>query len=156
MDNSACQNVIDRLEAELSLLRTGRYPPAIINGIVIEDILASWRGVSTALKFFCLVEVDAATRRVTVRSFDATAVDEVHRALSDALPGVSIARSGGLLRFDQPPLTAAQQASLQAELERLVQAAKAALSAAGRESAQYLPMADRLVERFRQEIATAR
>ncbi len=160
MGPKVCIKTMDRLEAELNLLRTGRYPPVIIRGLVVEDILATWRGIPTALKFFCAVDVDSGTRRVTVRSFDAQAMDSVEKALREALLGRPIVRGEQSFQFNQPPLSSAEKATLLAEVDRLVREAKSALCAAaglsaGGATSECLAKADRLAERFRQEIVTA-
>jgi ribosome recycling factor len=150
--------VIERLEAELSLLRTGRQPPVIVKGVVVEDILANWRGVPTPLKLFAAVEVESSSRRVTVRPFDSQALADVEKALQAAGLGVAIAKSGSVLQFALLPLTAAEKESLRTDVERLAREAKASVAAgagvtAGADASKYLTMIDELAIRARADIA---
>ncbi|MFB3891262.1 MAG: ribosome-recycling factor [Phycisphaerae bacterium] len=161
--------VIQRLNADLRALPTGRPTnggPATVNGIVLEDIPAQWRGVPTPIKVFASVMFKG-RRTVEITPFVRDDVVAVVKALNEAGIGAAVTSDGTSAFLTLPPLTQDQREDLLAKVTALRRAAKTSVRAlwalvkatsgeAGADSpnlaARYEKRIDDLIERKKLEI----
>ena len=93
------QKSVDSTRSDFTSLRTGRANPALLDRVVVN-----YYGAPTPLKQ--LAQIGAPEPRLlTVTPFDANAMKEIEKAISDAELGFNPANDGVMIRLPVPELT---------------------------------------------------
>lgn len=112
------QAAIDRLQKELSSLRTGRATPALVEDIPVSayDSTMELKGVAS------ISSQDAKT--LLIDPWDKSLLQTIEKAIRDADIGISPAVDGTIVRIVLPPMTEENRKHLVKQMKEKVEDAK--------------------------------
>ncbi|MFZ5570990.1 MAG: ribosome recycling factor [Thermodesulfobacteriota bacterium] len=90
---------VSTLESELKKVRTGRASVNILDGIRVD-----YYGTPTPLNQMASLSVPE-SRLITIQPWDATAINNIERAILKANIGLTPSNDGKIIRISVPPLT---------------------------------------------------
>ena len=106
---------VEKLEAELRAIRTGRANPALLGGIHVECY-----GSVLPLKQVAAVSVPDA-RTIEIRPWDPGVLSEVEKALLKSDIGISPSNDGKYIRLNLPALTEERRKDLVKVVRKMVE-----------------------------------
>jgi len=119
---------VEYLKKELRGLRTGRASPALV-----EFVKVDYYGSSTDLKSLASISVADATSLV-IKPFDAGALNEIKRALSESDLGLNPIVDGKQIRLNLPGLTGDRRKQIVAHCKKVGEESKVVLRNARRDA----------------------
>lgn len=128
MPNTILKNGEDRMikavqafENELSLIRTGRANPAILNSVQV-----AYYGVPTPLNQIASISVPEATQLI-IKPYDKTIIKDIEKAIQLADLNLVPLNDGQVIRINFPPLTEERRKEFVKEVKNLSENAKVAV-----------------------------
>lgn len=118
MQKDAFDKSIDHLKQEITVLRTGRATPALVEDIVVEAY-----GTKQPLKSVASISV-ADAKTLNVDPWDKTLVQAVETAIRNSDVGINPVNDGTLIRLPLPDLTAERRADLIKVLHKKLEEAR--------------------------------
>lgn len=115
------EKVVDHLKQDISVLRTGRATPAIV-----EDIMIEAYGSRQQLKALASISV-ADAKTLNIEPWDKSLMQAVEIGLRNSSLGISPVNDGKLIRLPLPTLTSERRAELIKVLHQKLEAAKISL-----------------------------
>lgn len=112
------EKVVDHLKQDISVLRTGRATPAIVEDIVVEAY-----GSRQPLKSVASISV-ADAKTLNIEPWDKSLMQAVEIGLRNSSLGISPVNDGKLIRLPLPTLTTERRAELIKVLHQKLEAAK--------------------------------
>lgn len=112
---------IQALKNELSLIRTGRANPAILNGVQV-----TYYGVLTPLNQIASVTVPEA-QTIMIKPYDKTILKDVEKAIHLADLNLVPINDGNVIRINFPPLTEERRRELVKEVKGIAENSKVAI-----------------------------
>ena len=114
------EKTIESLKKELSLIRTGRANPAVLN-----DVRVDYYGVPTPINQMSTISVPEA-QQIVIKPFDKTQLREVEKAIQLADLNLVPQSDGVVIRINFPALTEARRKELCKDVKKLGEDAKVA------------------------------
>ena len=115
------EKVIERFNQELSLIRTGRANPTILEGINID-----YYGSPTPINQLAQISVVEGTQ-LLIKPFDVSSLKEMERAINLSNLSLPVQNDGNCLRINLPKLTEERRKELVKEVQRLAEETKVAI-----------------------------
>lgn len=119
--------VIENLHNTLSVLRTGRANPNMLNAVLVD-----YYGEPTPINQMGQISV-VEGRQIMVKLYDNQQLPHVERAINAANLGVMAQNDGTVIRINVPALTGETRASLSKEVGKYEEEAKVAIRNVRRE-----------------------
>ncbi|OLA10560.1 MAG: ribosome recycling factor [Coprobacillus sp. 28_7] len=107
------EKTIESLKKELSLIRTGRANPAVLN-----DVRVDYYGVPTPINQMSTISVPEA-QQIVIKPFDKTQLREVEKAIQLADLNLVPQSDGVVIRINFPALTEARRKELCKDVKKL-------------------------------------
>lgn len=114
------EKTIESLKKDLSLIRTGRANPAVLN-----DVKVNYYGVPTPINQMSTISVPEA-QQIVIKPFDKTQLKEVEKAIQLADLNLVPQSDGVVIRINFPALTEVKRKELCKEVKKIGEAAKVA------------------------------
>lgn len=111
---------IDSLKKELSLIRTGRANPSVLN-----DVRVNYYGAMTPINQMASISVPEA-QQIVIKPFDKTQLKEIEKAIQLADLNLVPQNDGIVIRINFPALTEQRRKELCKDVKKLVEEAKVA------------------------------
>ncbi|RME58459.1 MAG: ribosome recycling factor [Candidatus Dadabacteria bacterium] len=124
------QASLEHFKQELAKLRTGRA-----NVGLLEEIKVDYYGTPTPLKSLGLISAPE-PRLLTVQVYDASAVEQVEKAIREAELGLNPSRDGNLVRVAIPSLTEERRKEVVKKLHKIAEEARIAIRNQRRDATQ--------------------
>lgn len=112
---------IDAFEKQLSVLRTGRASPAIL-----DVVRVSYYGTPTPLSQVASVSV-VEGQTLVVKPYDATILKEIEKAISVSNIGINPTNDGKVIRLVVPSMTEDKRKKLASEISQMAEKSKTAI-----------------------------
>lgn len=109
---------IESFEKQLSVLRTGRATPAILDPVRVD-----YYGTPTPLSQVASVSV-VEGQTLMIKPYDATILKDIERAITVSNLGINPANDGKVLRLVVPGMTEDKRKKLAAEVSQMAEKAK--------------------------------
>jgi ribosome recycling factor len=119
--DSHMKSTLQKLEAELVTIRTGKASPALLDGIKVD-----YYGSKVPLKQVANVAVPD-PKLITVQPWEKPLVGEIVKAIQTANLGLNPQSDGVFIRVPVPPLTEDRRRDLVKAVKQLVEEAKIAV-----------------------------
>lgn len=119
---------IESLKKELSLVRTGRANPSVLN-----DVRVNYYGVPTPINQMSTISVPEA-QQIVIKPFDKSQLKEVEKAIQLADLNLVPQSDGVVIRINFPALTEARRKELCKDVKKLGEDAKVAIRNIRREA----------------------
>jgi ribosome recycling factor len=126
------KTTIEKTEAELATIRTGKATPALLDGVKID-----YYGAKVPLKQVANVAVPD-PKLITVQPWEKPMVGEIVKAIQTANLGLNPQSDGTFIRIPLPPLTEERRHELVKAVKHMVEEAKVALRNVRREAIEKL------------------
>lgn len=115
------ERTIEVLKNELSLIRTGRANPAVLNGVCV-----SYYGVDTPLNQISSISVPEA-QTLMIKPYDKGILKDIEKAIQLADLNLTPQNDGTVIRINFPPLTEARRKEFVKDVKTLGENAKVAI-----------------------------
>jgi ribosome recycling factor len=115
------KTTIEKTEAELVTIRTGKATPALIDGVKID-----YYGAKVPLKQVANIVVSD-PKLITVQPWEKPLIGEVVKAIQTANLGLNPKSDGTFVRIPLPPLTEERRRELVKSVKHMVEEAKVAI-----------------------------
>lgn len=115
------EKAIQAFSNELSLIRTGRANPAILNNVQV-----TYYGMPTPLNQIATISVPEATQLV-IKPFDKSILKDIEKAIQLADLNLVPINDGTVIRINFPPLTQERRKELAKEVKTLSENSKIAI-----------------------------
>ncbi len=112
---------VETLEFELKRLRTGRASISLV-----DEIRVDYYGTSTPLSQLSTLTI-ADPRTIVIQPWDATAVNEIEKAILKSELGLTPMNDGKAIRINIPPLTAERRRDLVKVVKKKAEESKVAM-----------------------------
>lgn len=112
---------IQAYSKELSLVRTGRANPAVLNNVQV-----SYYGVDTPLNQIAAISVPEATQLV-IKPYDKSILKDIEKAIQLADLNLTPINDGTVVRINFPPLTEQRRKEFAKEVKNFSESAKVAI-----------------------------
>ena len=99
MGEERMEKTIESLKKDLSIIRTGRANPAILNNVTVD-----YYGVPTPINQMSSISVPEA-QQLVIKPYDKSTLKNIERAIFEANLGLTPQNDGELIRINIPPLT---------------------------------------------------
>lgn len=120
MGEERMEKTLDSLKKDLSLIRTGRANPSVLN-----DVRVNYYGVPTPINQMASVSVPEA-QQIVIKPFDKTQLREVEKAIQLADLNLVPQSDGVVIRINFPALTEARRKELCKDVKKMSEEAKVA------------------------------
>jgi len=115
------KGAIENFKTELSRIRTGRANPTILDGVIV-----SYYGASTAIKELATISVPEANQ-IVIKPWDRGALNEIDSAIRNSNIGLSPINDGQQVRLILPPMTEERRREIVTSIKKLGEETKVAL-----------------------------
>ncbi|MDD4856801.1 MAG: ribosome recycling factor [Candidatus Krumholzibacteria bacterium] len=126
------KTTIEKTEAELATIRTGKATPALLDGVKVD-----YYGAKVPLKQVANVTVSD-PKLITVQPWEKPLVGEIVKAIQTANLGLNPQSDGTFIRVPLPPLTEERRRELVKAVKHMVEEAKVALRNVRRDAIEKL------------------
>lgn len=109
------------LQGQLQGIRTGRATPGLVDSIRVE-----YYGSQTPIKQMANITVQDGNQ-IVIRPFDATAINNIVKAIQTSEVGLTPNSDGRLIRLNVPPLSTERRKQLSARVKELAEEARVAI-----------------------------
>ena len=133
----AMQKVQDRLQKDLTRIRTGRANPALLDDVRVDSY-----GSKVPLNQVSTVTVGDA-RLLVIKPWDRNLVSEIERAINNASLGLNCSTDGLIVRVPIPPLTEERRRQLVKQAKEAGEDARIAIRQGRREANDMLKSAQK-------------
>lgn len=123
---------IEKTEAELATMRTGKASPALLEGIKVD-----YYGTKVPLKQVANVSVPD-SKLITVQPWEKPLVGEIVKAIQTSNLGLNPQSDGTFIRIPLPPLTEERRKELVKTVKHMVEEAKVAIRNVRRDAIEKL------------------
>jgi len=123
---------VDYLHGELKGIRTGRASPALV-----EFVKVDYYGSPTDLRQLAQVSVPEPTQ-LLIKPFDASAIQEISKALQQAGLGLNPNVEGKAIRLNLPPLSGERRQQLVGSVKQMAEQAKIAIRNVRRDANKHI------------------
>ena len=124
----AMEKAVDYLKNEVRGMRTGRASTGLV-----EYIKVDYYGSPTDLKQLALISIPE-PMQLLIKPFDASAMQEIHKAIASAGLGLNPLNEGKQIRLNLPPLTGERRQQLISSCKQMGEQAKVAIRNARRDA----------------------
>jgi ribosome recycling factor len=115
------KTTIEKTEAELATIRTGKATPALLDGVKVD-----YYGAKVPLKQVANIVVSD-PKLITVQPWEKPVIGEVVKAIQTANLGLNPQSDGTFVRIPLPPLTEERRRELVKSVKHMVEEAKVAI-----------------------------
>ena len=126
------RTTIEKTEAELATIRTGKASPALLDGIKVD-----YYGAKVPLKQVANVSVPD-SKLITVQPWEKPLVGEIIKAIQTSSLGLNPQSDGNFIRIPLPPLTEERRKELVKAVKHMVEEAKVAMRNVRRDAIEKL------------------
>jgi len=126
------QATIEKTEAELATMRTGKASPALLDGVKVD-----YYGAKVPLKQVANVSVPD-SKLITVQPWEKPLVGEIVKAIQTSNLGLNPQSDGTFIRIPLPPLTEERRKELVKSVKHMVEEAKVAIRNVRRDAIEKL------------------
>ena len=123
---------IEKTEAELATMRTGKASPALLDGVKVD-----YYGAKVPLKQVANVSVPD-SKLITVQPWEKPLVGEIVKAIQTSNLGLNPQSDGTFIRIPLPPLTEERRKELVKSVKHMVEEAKVAIRNVRRDAIEKL------------------
>jgi len=123
---------IEKTEAELATMRTGKASPALLDGVKVD-----YYGAKVPLKQVANVSVPD-SKLITVQPWEKPLVGEIVKAIQTSNLGLNPQSDGTFIRIPLPPLTEERRKELVKTVKHMVEEAKVAIRNVRRDAIEKL------------------
>lgn len=120
MGEERMEKTIESLKKDLSIIRTGRANPAVLN-----DVRVNYYGVPTPINQMASISVPEA-QLIVIKPFDKSQLKEVEKAIQLADLNLVPQSDGTVIRINFPALTEARRKEICKDVKKLGEEAKVA------------------------------
>lgn len=128
----AMDKAVDYVKGEMKGLRTGRASPALV-----EYVKVDYYGSPTDLRQLAMISVAEATQ-LLVKPFDASAMQEIIKAIQQAGLGLNPMSEGKQIRINIPPLSGERRNQMIATVKHMGEQAKVTIRNARRDANKHI------------------
>ena len=126
------KTTIEKTEAELATMRTGKASPALLDGVKVD-----YYGAKVPLKQVANVSVPD-SKLITVQPWEKPLVGEIVKAIQTSNLGLNPQSDGTFIRIPLPPLTEERRKELVKTVKHMVEEAKVAIRNVRRDAIEKL------------------
>ena len=126
------KTTIEKTEAELATMRTGKASPALLDGVKVD-----YYGAKVPLKQVANVSVPD-SKLITVQPWEKPLVGEIVKAIQTSNLGLNPQSDGTFIRIPLPPLTEERRKELVKTVKHMVEEAKVAIRNVRRDAIENL------------------
>jgi ribosome recycling factor len=131
---------LEHLAGEYRGLRSGRATPALV-----ESIRVDYYGTPTPLAQLAQIQIPE-PRQIAIKPYDASALQEIERAIQASNLGINPQNDGKILRLTVPMLSEEQRKKLGGRLKEMAEQARISLRNARRDANKHLESEDSLTD----------
>ena len=121
MGEERMEKTIESLKKSLSLIRTGRANPAILNNVTVD-----YYGVATPVNQIASISVPEA-QLLVIKPYDKSTLKNIEKAIQVADLNLTPNNDGTVIRINFPPLTEQRRKEFVKEVKGLAENAKVAI-----------------------------
>ena len=121
MGEERMEKTIESLKKDLSIIRTGRANPAILNNVTVD-----YYGVPTPINQMSSISVPEA-QQLVIKPYDKSTLKNIEKAIQTADLNLTPLNDGVVIRINFPALTEARRKELAKEVKNTGENAKVAI-----------------------------
>jgi len=123
---------VEATHRELQVVRTGRASSSLVEGIMID-----YYGTKTPLKQLAAINVPE-SRLIVIQPWDATAINEIEKAILKSELGITPNSDGKLIRISVPQLTQERREDLNKVVKRIAEEGRVSVRTVRRDANEHL------------------